>query len=153
MLQLVRAEKQNLARFEQNIDAVVELCAREDAAHLRQLCEQLRERHAEIATGFERRGDALERTLSDNSQFSDRFAAFLSSLESAAIQSRQLDPIASRPPILRRQLDENAQSLRIWEQKTPAFDAMRQSAIELLAQSKNKADQVLGEILYIKTLF
>jgi hypothetical protein len=48
MLQRVRTEKQNLAKFEQNIDAVVELCAKEDGEHLRQLCEQLRERHADI---------------------------------------------------------------------------------------------------------
>lgn len=48
MLQLVRAEKQNLSKFEQNIDAIFELCAKEDGNHLKKLCEQLRERHADI---------------------------------------------------------------------------------------------------------
>jgi ABC-type transporter Mla subunit MlaD len=145
MLQLIRSEKLNLSRFEQNIDSIIELCAHEDAAHLRQLNDQLHERHTEIAAAFAGRGDALERILADNSQFSDRFAAFLASLESAVGHSRQLDAIASRPPILKRQLDENTQAIRVWEQKAQSFDAMRQAAMDLLAQSKGKGTEVMGK--------
>ena len=146
VLDTIHTERRPLAKFESNVDAIGELCQANDGAHLRQLCSQLHERLAEIDGAFRERGRALEATLASGGggDAAARLDAFVDSLDAAATLARAADPIAARPPALRRQLDENAAAISMWEQKRPAYETMRRDATEHLAALASDPPRAAG---------
>lgn len=144
MMQAIQNEKRNLAKFERNVDSLAELCNEQDAAHLKQLCEQLLDRFKEVSDAFRSRGLALDQTLEKSAHLGDRLDAFLLGMESARVQVRNPEPVAARPLVLRRQIEDNALGLQLWRQKEPSFQAMRAAALDMLAAAGPGNDVLVG---------
>lgn len=152
MLQSIQAQRPIIAKFDRNITALSELCSAADADNLREINEQVTERFTELANAFKERGDALNSTIEQSSQFSDRLNVFLANLDGAAAQLRQAEPPSARPPVLNRQLVDNAQVMELLKQKEAAFRAMKESAQEVLMQSRATEPAVKGKVLYLLSL-
>lgn len=134
-----------MSKFERNIAALSELCSDADSANLKEISDQVLDRFSSISNAFRDRGAALDKTMDQSSQFSDRLDAFLANLEGAVVQQRNNDAPSSRPPVIRRQIADNATLIDLLKEKESAFRAMKATAEEYLAQARSDDPAVSGK--------
>lgn len=126
-----------VTKFERNSQTLGELMSEQDAVNLQQIADQLVGRFQQLTAAFRERGEALNATIEQSSQFSDRLDVFLSNLEGAASQIRNSDPASCRSQLLKRQLDDNTSILDLLRAKEGAFNRMKENAQEVMVQGRS----------------
>ena len=156
MLQAYRDQYPIIAKFERNVATLADLCSTEDAHNLSEIASGIIERFKQQEEEFRERGRILDSTIEQSSQFTDRLDTFLSNLESATNKLRNPEPISARPPLLKRQIDDNSEFMAILQQKEGHYQAMKEDAHALLAQTQAgdpTAEEVRNKIHALDSLW
>jgi dystonin len=156
MLQAYRDQYPIIAKFERNVTTLAELCSPEDAQNLSEIASGMIDRFKQQEEEFRERGRILDATIEQSSQFTDRLDSFLSNLESATNKLRNPEPVSARPPLLKRQIDDNSEILGLLQQKEGHYQAMKEDARTLLAQTQPgdpTAEEVRSKILALEGLW
>jgi ABC-type transporter Mla subunit MlaD len=142
--QIVHAHKPIIEKFEKTAAALIALCGHDDISRIRDSADLLSGRYDAIRDSIRARGMALDASIQESSQFSDKLDLILANLEGAAGQVRNPEPIAAHPDRIRDQIADNANLIDELEQRTAALQDVKDSAADIVAKAREDDPAVGG---------
>uniref|UniRef100_A0ABD2XTK8 Calponin-homology (CH) domain-containing protein n=1 Tax=Trichogramma kaykai TaxID=54128 RepID=A0ABD2XTK8_9HYME len=136
LLQSIAEHRPLIDKMEKTCEALMALCAPDDAARLQETAMSLSERYAALRDELRNRQLKLEQALQESAVFADKLEGMLRALSNAADQIRSAEPLSAHPPRLRDQIEENMALSAELAGRSDAFEAVQRAATELLDKAR-----------------
>ncbi len=142
---LVQSQRPIVDKFEKTGSALAALCNDEDSARIKDAVENILGRYEGLKDDVRERGAALDDALQESSQFSDKLDGMLASLNATAELVRNPEPVAALPEKIRGQIQENCALMDELEQKSSAYQAVKDAADDIITKA-DPTDPAVFEI-------
>ncbi|CAI5438399.1 unnamed protein product [Caenorhabditis angaria] len=131
--------------LKENVKSLQEICGEREAESLGEISNDVIGRYEEMKEIIRGRGQAIDNTMNATIGFGERLETLVANLQGAADRLKENEGISADPSVLESRLAENIAIRESLRDKQNAYDALKQTANELLANIPN-GDASGGEV-------
>lgn len=129
--------------------ALAALCNEDDSNRINDLLTETSARFDNLKENIRGRGAALDEALQHTTQFTDRLDGMLEALSSTADQVNGAEPISVHPQKLREQIRDNCAIMQDLDQKSAAYQAVKDAAADVIRKADPNDPEVHGKNNYL----
>uniref|UniRef100_A0A8R1E2J6 GAR domain-containing protein n=1 Tax=Caenorhabditis japonica TaxID=281687 RepID=A0A8R1E2J6_CAEJA len=145
LARMVAAYRPIIDGFKSDVNALEEILAEDQAPLLDAVAGELVTGYEDVREAVRARGQAIDNMMNTTIGFGERLETLVSNLQGAADRLKENEGISADPSILEGRLAENRSIVESLRDKQNAYDALKQTANELLA-SAPEGDAAAGDV-------
>lgn len=145
LARMVAAYRPIIEGFKADVAALQEILAEDQAPLLEAVAGELVTGYEEVREAVRARGHAIDNMMDTTIGFGERLETLVANLQGAADRLKENEGISADPSILENRLAENRSIVESLKDKQNAYDALKQTASELLA-SAPEGDAAAGDV-------
>ncbi|NP_001335519.1 Spectrin beta chain [Caenorhabditis elegans] len=145
LARMVAAYRPIIEGFKSDVGSLHEVLAEDQAPLLESVAGELVQGYEEVREAVRARGHAIDNMMGATIGFGERLETLVANLQGAADRLRENEGISADPSVLESRLAENRSIVESLRDKQNAYDALKQTASELLA-SAPEGDAAAGDV-------
>ncbi|CAL2036367.1 unnamed protein product [Caenorhabditis brenneri] len=145
LARMVAAYRPIIEGFKSDVSALQEILAEDQAPLLGSVAGELVQGYEDVREAVRARGHAIDNMMGATIGFGERLETLVSNLQGAADRLKENEGISADPSVLETRLAENRAIVESLRDKQNAYDALKQTANELLATAP-EGDAAAGDV-------
>lgn len=155
LMLLINKEKLVFDRLNKITTMFAPLLSRHDALYVKEIEDGLNERYNALKTDIRENQFALEKALTENSQFTDRLDNLLKTLINIEDEIKKSSEVSSSPQKLSLQMNDNANMIEDMKRREPLFTSVKTNGLEIVSGKPDDVAtvEIKGKLSQLEKLY